>query len=108
MPFINFSELYNSGGSFSMQEVNVDGGTTIIYGGYAPLPEPGRTTEATGGWLIRRLEVTEDGDNHQLIQCTWARGPWSERANLEYKYQLPRTPGMYSEPQPPLDPNPPV
>lgn len=87
-PFINFSELYNAGGSFARQEVNENGTTTVIYGGYAPSTEPTPETDARGGWLIRRLVVTENG-GVQNIECTWARGTWTDRASLEYKYYRP-------------------
>ena len=101
MNFINFSELYNAGGSFARQEVTASGTTTTIYGGYAPNPEPDADTDAMPGWLIRRLVVTESGAT-QNIECTWARGSWDDRASLDYRYHLPGTPGMYAEPQPPL------
>ena len=93
--FINFSELYNSGGSFARQEVTVNGSTTVIYGGYAPRPEMAATTDDMPGWLIRRLVVEENGST-QSIQCSWARGSWTDRATLSYSYQLPDTPNMYS------------
>lgn len=85
--FINFSELYNAGGSFAKQEVTVSGSTTTIYGGYAPRPEPSQDTDACQNWLIRRLVVTENGTT-QNIECTWARGSWDERDSLEYLYNL--------------------
>ena len=86
--FINYSEIYNSGGSFDRQEVIESGSTTTIYGGYAPRPEPTPDTDATNGWLVRRLVVTESGST-QSIECTWARGTWDDRASLEYAYGKP-------------------
>lgn len=102
--FINFSELYNAGGSFARQEVIQNGTTTTVYGGYAPSSEPTADTDASPGWVIRRLIVTENG-GVQNIECTWARASWNDRASQEtvYKFNLPNTPGMYAEPQPPLD-----
>lgn len=85
--FINFSELYNAGGSFAKQEVIVNGSTTTIYGGYAPRPEPGQDTDACQTWLIRRMVVTENGST-QTVECTWARGSWNDRASLVYLYNL--------------------
>lgn len=38
-PFINFSELYNAGGSFAKQEVIQNGTNNTVYGGYAPRTE---------------------------------------------------------------------
>lgn len=91
-PFINFSELYNSGGSFAKQEVTtVTSGTTTtttIYGGYAPADEPGNETDARPTWLIRRLVVVDNGTT-QDIECTWARGSWNDRATLDYTYYKP-------------------
>lgn len=86
MAFINFSELYNAGGSFARQEVIEDGAKTTIYGGYAPSAEPTPETDNRQGWKIRKLVVV-DG-NPQTITCTWARGTWADRANLEYKYYI--------------------
>lgn len=86
--FINFAELYGSGGSFSRQEVIENGGVTTIYGGYAPVADTGADTDALSGWLIRRLVVTESGST-QSIQCTWANGSWNGRASLDYTYQMP-------------------
>ena len=94
--FINFSELYNSGGSFAKQEVTVNGSTTTVYGGYAPRSATGAETAAMPGWIIRRLVVVENGTT-QNIECTWARGSWDDRATLDYQYQLPATPDMYAE-----------
>lgn len=87
-PFINFTELYSAGGSFDRQEVVEGSGTSTVYGGYAPSAEPTPETAAKGGWLIRRLVVTESGGT-QTIECTWARGSWDARASLEYKYMKP-------------------
>lgn len=87
-PFINFSELYNSGGSFARQEVIENGTTTTVYGGYSPCDDPTPETDAKGGWLIRRLIVIETG-GVQNIECTWAKGSWNNRANLEYKFYKP-------------------
>lgn len=91
MAFINYSELYNSGGSFARQEVieTSEGAAkvTTVYGGYAPCPEPNADTDARPTWLIRRLVVSDTGVK-QDITCTWARGSWNDRASLEYKYNL--------------------
>ena len=86
--FINFSELYNSGGSFSKQEVIQNGTTTTVYGGYAPRAEAVPDTDNCPNWLIRRLVVTESG-SVQNIECTWARGSWTDRATLNYSYMKP-------------------
>ena len=86
--FINFSELYNSGGSFSRQEVQKARDTTIIYGGYAPRAEISPETDTMGGWLIRRLIVEESGGT-QLIECGWAVGSWNDRASLDYTFFKP-------------------
>ena len=90
--FINFSELYNAGGSFSKQEVTaVTSGTTTtttVYGGYSPSAVPGVETDALPNWLIRRLVVVDNGTT-QEIECTWARGSWNGRAALEYTYYKP-------------------
>ncbi len=88
MAFINFSELYAAGGTFDLQEVNDGGNITVVYGGYAPKPEPGNDTEACQTWLIRRLVVTESS-NKQHVECTWARGSWTDRATLTYKFGKP-------------------
>lgn len=89
-PFINFSELYNAGGSFSRQELITSGSgdntVTTIYGGYAPRPETGPETDSLAGWLIRRLVVTKDGQR-QTVECTWAKGPWTDRATLDYAFR---------------------
>ena len=87
MAFINFSELYNAGGSFARQEVLQNGTTTTIYGGYAPAPDPTPDTDARKGWIVRKLIVEESGST-QRIQCLWARGTWDSRAELEYQYYL--------------------
>ena len=88
-PFINFSELFSAGGSFSKQEITtVTSGsttTTTIYGGYSPVDDPSPDTDARPTWLIRRLVVVDNGTTQQII-CTWARGSWNNRASLEYKY----------------------
>ena len=86
MAFINFSELYNAGGSFARQEVIEDGGTTTIYGGYAPSAEPTAETDNRQGWKICKLVVI-DG-NPQTITSMWARGTWADRHSLDYKYYL--------------------
>lgn len=87
--FINYSELYSAGGSFSKQEITaVTSGsttTTTIYGGYAPVDDPSPDTDARPTWLIRRLVVVDNGTT-QNIECTWARGSWNNRASLDYKY----------------------
>lgn len=88
MPFINFTELYNAGGSFARQVVTVSGNTTTIYGGYAPRAEISHETEAMGGWLIRKLVVVDDGTT-QDITCGWASGAWSDRASLQYTFFKP-------------------
>lgn len=91
-PFINFTELYNSGGSFAKQEVltTTSGDTTVttVYGGYAPCADTSSETDARPTWLIRRLVVIDTGTT-QNITCTWARGSWNNRASLEYKYFKP-------------------
>lgn len=87
-PFINFSELYNAGGSFARQEVIENGTTTTVYGGYAPRNEAVPETDDCATWIIRRLVVTENG-NIQDIECTWARGSWTDRASLDYNYYKP-------------------
>lgn len=87
-PFINYSELYNAGGSFSKQEVIRNGDTTVIYGGYAPRAEAVPATDDCPTWLIRRMVATEDGVV-QTIECTWARGSWTDRATLDYTYLKP-------------------
>lgn len=87
MAFINFSELYNAGGSFARQEVIEDGGTTTIYGGYAPSAEPTDDTDNRQGWKIRKLVVI-DGGSRQDITCMWATGTWAGRYDLVYKYYL--------------------
>lgn len=86
MAFINFSELYNAGGSFARQEVIENGNTTTIYGGYAPSAEPTPETDNRQGWKIRKLVVV-DG-NPQTITCMWAKGTWAGRHDLVYKYYL--------------------
>ena len=86
--FPNFSELYASGGTFDKQEVLETNNGTIIYGGYAPAPEPSDETDDRNGWLIRRLVVTETG-SVQTIECTWATGTWTDRTNLDYTYHKP-------------------
>ena len=98
--FINFSELYNAGGSFAKQEVTVSGSTTTIYGGYSPIADPAAAASAPN-WIIRKTTVTENGTT-QTIVTMWARGSWDDRATLTYQYSLPGTPNMYAEPQPPL------
>lgn len=87
-PFINFSELYNSGGTFHKQEVLENGNVTTIYGGYAPRPEAVPETEDCNTWLIRKLVVVDD-TGRQDIECTWARGAWTNRASLNYQYYKP-------------------
>ena len=86
MSFINFSELYNAGGSFARQEVIESGGKTTIYGGYAPSADPTPETDSRQGWKIRKLVVI-DG-NPQTITCMWATGTWAGRYDLVYKYYL--------------------
>lgn len=86
--FINYTELYNAGGSFARQEVTVNGTTTTIYGGYSPRNEISPDTDAMGGWLIRKLVVTENG-NTQNIECSWSSGSWDDRATLKYGYFKP-------------------
>ena len=86
MAFINFSELYNAGGSFARQEVIEDGGITTIYGGYAPSAEPTDDTDNRQGWKICK-QVVEAG-NPQTITCMWAKGTWAGRYDLVYKYYL--------------------
>lgn len=87
--FINFAELYASGGTFDRQEVNTSSkdGTTIIYGGYSPGGDPDDPDIDNKLWLIRKLVVTESGGT-QTITCTWAKAPWSERSNNETVYQF--------------------
>ena len=91
-PFINFTELYNAGGSFAKQEVTeVASGnttTTTVYGGYSPVADPGNDTDANPNWIIRRLVVVSNGTS-QTITCMWARGPWNDRASLEFTYHKP-------------------
>lgn len=86
--FINFAELYAAGGTFDRQEVNTSSkdGTTVIYGGYAPISNPDNPDIDDAVWLIRKLVVTESGGT-QKIECTWAKAPWSERSNQETVYQ---------------------
>lgn len=90
--FINFTELYNAGGSFSKQEVvsSATGGstTTTIYGGYAPSGDAVRATDSLPNWIIRRTVVVDDGTRQQ-ITTTWAKGSWDDRAALEYSYYKP-------------------
>ncbi len=92
MPFINYSELYAAGGSFSKQEIltstSGDTTTTTIYGGYAPGSDLSHDTDARPTWLIRRLVVVDNGTT-QNITCTWARGSWNNRASLVYAYYKP-------------------
>lgn len=87
-PFINFTELYNAGGSFSKQEVLKSGSTTTIYGGYAPRAEASDDTDDRQNWTIRRLVVTEYAGRQEIV-CTWARGSWTARASLDYSYYRP-------------------
>lgn len=91
-PFINYSELYGAGGSFSKQEIltstSGDITTTTVYGGYAPDPDMSNNTDARPTWLIRRLVVIENGST-QNITCSWARGSWNDRASLIYQYFKP-------------------
>ncbi len=86
--FINFAELYASGGTFDRQEVNMSSkdGTTTIYGGYSPIADPDNPNIEDAVWLIRKLVVTESGGT-QTIECTWARAPWSRRSNNKTVYQ---------------------
>ena len=92
MSFINFTELYNAGGSFAKQEVisSTSGTTTTttVYGGYAPSGDPVQATDALPNWVIRRMVVVENGDR-QEITTTWAKGSWNDRASLEYNYYKP-------------------
>ena len=89
LPFINFSEMYAAGGSFDRQVVETSSkdGTTTIYGGYSPGGDPEDPDIDDKIWLIRRLVVTESGGT-QTIECTWARAPWSLRANQQTVYQF--------------------
>lgn len=89
MPFINFTEMCAARGSFDIQEVNAESksGTTTIYGGYAPAPDPADPHVYDKQWLICRIVVTESGGT-QNIQCTWARAPWNLRANPATVYQF--------------------
>ena len=98
--FINFSELYNAGGSFAKQEVTVSGSTTTIYGGYSPVADPS-AADSAAGWVIRKTVVTENGSTTTIVN-TWARGSWDDRDSLTYAYRLPDPSDMYAEPQPPL------
>lgn len=86
MAFINFSELYNAGGSFARQEVIEDGAKTTIYGGYAPSAEPTEATDYRQGWKICKLVVI-DG-NPQTTTCMWGKGTWAGRYSIDYKYYL--------------------
>lgn len=87
MAFINYTELYNAGGSFARQEVIENGSTTTIYGGYAPAAEPTEATDNRQGWKIRKLVVVE-GNGRQDITSTWANGSWADRATLDYKFYI--------------------
>lgn len=89
MAFINFAELYASGGTFDRQEVNTSSkeGTTTIYGGYSPISNPDDPNIDNAPWLIRRLIITESGGT-QIIECTWTRAPWSARSNQETVYKF--------------------
>lgn len=88
-PFINFSELYAAGGTFDKQFVDTrEEGTTIIYGGYSPNPNPELNPEAMPNWLIRRLIVIETRSG-QEITCMWAKGSWDEKETLTYRYGKP-------------------
>lgn len=86
--FINFAELYASGGTFDRQEVNTSSkdGITTIYGGYSPIADPNNPNIEDAVWLIRKLVVTESGGT-QTIECTWARAPWNRRSSNETIYQ---------------------
>ena len=71
--FINFAELYASGGTFDRQEVNTSSkdGTTTIYGGYSPIADPDDPNIEDAVWLIRKR----------------AKAKWSERSNQATIYQ---------------------
>lgn len=90
--FINFSELYNAGGSFAKQEVvestSNNTTTTTIYGGYAPVGSIDPSTDELPTWIIRRTIVVDNGTT-QTITCAWAKGSWTNRASLEYSYHKP-------------------
>ena len=85
--FINFTELYASGGTFDRQEViKSSNDTTVIYGGYAPIADPNDPNVNDRVWLIRKLVITESV-GVKTVECTWARAPWNRRSNIETKYQ---------------------
>lgn len=87
--FINFAELYASGGTFDRQEVNTSSqeGITVIYGGYSSITDPTNPGVDDCIWLIRKLVITKSGGT-QTIECTWAKAPWSERDNESTVYQF--------------------
>ena len=90
MQFINFSEMagFSAEGFAKVDLTKSTSGTTTtttVYGGKPSLTDPSASTDSAEVWDIRRTVIVEN-DSGTTITTTWAKGSWTNRANLTYKY----------------------
>lgn len=81
---VNYSERAAIGAGFAKTEIVADGDTTIYYAGIPSRDDPSDDTDLAM-WRVRRIVASKEGAS-QLIVETWAKGPWADRANLDYRY----------------------
>lgn len=81
--FINQSEVANFSENAARTEVFKENGATVVYSGTPDCKDPGQADNDR--WTISRTTVTKD-NGVILVDTVWARGAWTERKTLTYKY----------------------
>lgn len=81
--FINQSEVANFSENAARNEIIKNNGAIIVYSGTPDLKNPDESDN--GDWTICRTTVTQ-ANGVILVDTVWARGTWTERTTLTYKY----------------------
>ncbi len=82
---INQTELAAYAENAPRAEVTKQGSDTVVYSGTPADPDPANADRCQ--WTVCRTVVSK-ANGATTVETTWARGPWADRASLDYMYSL--------------------